>query len=406
MADAITATEDALAGFRARVMADEALQAQLYAARDTDSFIDIAIRSRAADGDESFGEAIRQLLQPCPMVLVRTTAAPQIGPCWPPAPWLPMQIVAEKGAIYVDWVYVGVAPLNEPFFEGEIRRAMARPFNRLFRYRMMLADFLADTDSARQSLAPDGFIFHMSRCGSTLVSRMLAALPQATAISEAAPIDGIVQANHSLPALTEEQHAHLLRAIVAAFGRRRAGTKRRYFIKLDCWHTLALPLFARAFPNVPWIFLYRDPIEVLVSQIREPGIQTVPQLVSPAFYGIDGDVILRSEDYYARVLAAVCKAAINHAGLGRSLFVDYRHLPEAVWTEILPHFGIDAGEADRRAMQDAARWDAKSPSFEFSSDSQAKQREATPETHAAASRHLATLHAQLTTLRGKRCGAY
>ena len=76
--------------------------------------------------------------------------------------------------------------------------------------------------------------------------------------------------------------------MVAAFGRRRGGRERHYFIKLDSWHTLALPLFRRAFPSVPWVFLYRDPVEVLVSQMRQRGAQTVAEIIPPSFYGIDG----------------------------------------------------------------------------------------------------------------------
>ena len=45
------------------------------------------------------------------------------------------------------------------------------------------------TPSLRDSLRPDGLIFHMSRCGSTLVSQMIAALPNMVAISEARPLD-------------------------------------------------------------------------------------------------------------------------------------------------------------------------------------------------------------------------
>ena len=41
----------------------------------------------------------------------------------------------------------------------------------------------------------------MSRCGSTLVSQMLAALPQNIVISEAAPIDAVVQLNRAQPDL-------------------------------------------------------------------------------------------------------------------------------------------------------------------------------------------------------------
>jgi hypothetical protein len=36
---------------------------------------------------------------------------------------------------------------------------------------------------------PDGFVFHMSRCGSTLVAQMLAVVPDHVVVSEAEPLD-------------------------------------------------------------------------------------------------------------------------------------------------------------------------------------------------------------------------
>jgi len=58
-------------------------------------------------------------------------------------------------------------------------------------------------------------------------------------------------------------------------------------VKLDSWHTIALPLFRRAFPAVPWVFLYATPVEVMVSQLRMPGLQMLPEGIGPQLYGIE-----------------------------------------------------------------------------------------------------------------------
>src|SRR5438874_313448 len=73
---------------------------------------------------------------------------------------------------------------------------------------------------AHQHLRPSGLIFHMSRCGSTLVSQMLAALPANIVVSEAPPIDAIVQAYRLMPNADEERYAHWLAALTCAFGHR------------------------------------------------------------------------------------------------------------------------------------------------------------------------------------------
>src|SRR4029077_6493953 len=157
-------------------------------------------------------------------------------------------------------------------------------------------------------LEPSGFIFHMSRCGSTLVSQMLAALPSNIVVSEASPIDTVVQAGRWRRDLSEDRQARWLPPIIGALGQKRTGSEQHYFIKLDCWHTLALPLFRRAFPAVPWVFLYRDPVEVLASQVSQPGTQMLPRGIGPNLYGIERAYGPGSaEDYYARVLAKVCE---------------------------------------------------------------------------------------------------
>lgn len=250
-----------------------------------------------------------------------------------------------------------------------------------------------------QSLAPSGFIFHMSRCGSTLVSQMLAALPHTIAISEAAPIDAIVQLSRAWPGLPAERHVEHLVAMLAAFGRRRAGSERHSFVKLDSWHALALPLFRRAFPSVPWLFLYREPVEVLVSQMRQRGTQMVAEIVPPSLYGIDDAGGMRAEDYCARVLNRICTAVVDNYGEGGGLLVNYRELPDAIWSRILPHFGVACGDDERAAMNRVARYDAKAPSFEFTDDTATKQREATDLVRAAAERQLGDVYRCLEDLR-------
>ena len=133
----------------------------------------------------------------------------------------------------------------------------------------------------------------------------------------------------------------------SALGQPRHG-ETHYFIKLDCWHTAALPLFRHAFPDVPWVFLYREPVEVLMSQLTMPGTQMVPGLLGPDVLGLESSYDPTNlPDYYARALAKVCEPAARHVGDGKGLLINYRQLPQAVFTTILPHFGFAMNDADR-----------------------------------------------------------
>jgi len=293
---------------------------------------------------------------------------------------------------------MGMAPLREPFFADAVRRRRQAQKAAPDSCRMTLDEFLAGATDAG-SLTPDGFIFHMSRCGSTLIAQMLAAMPRYIVISEAPPLDAIVQLDRAMPTLPGDRHVALLRAMVAALGRRRNGDERRFIVKLDCWHALALPLFRRAFPSVPWVFVYRDPVDVLVSHMRQPGTQMVSAIVPAALYGLNDADALPGADYYARVLNRICAAALTHHGDG-GLVIDYRDLPGAVASKILPHFGMTCTADDLGLMTGAAQYDAKSPGLVFAGDRAAKQREATPQLRALAATHLSDICRRLDRLAG------
>jgi hypothetical protein len=385
--------------FRAQVLADPSLHETLRQPEDTDQFIALVLETARHRGFRLDAEEVRAAMRGRLPGMenaidngVEETPLPQAG-------WLPIGTSWGNAQLYVQWAYFGEQRLREPFFEGSVQRSLFRPFNRLFRYSTPIAK-LADWLQAHPGLRPSGFIFHMSRCGSTLVTQMLATQAGNVVISEAGPIDAIVRARYARPDLGDEQHALWLTWMIGALGQPRCGDESHYFIKLDCWHTLALPLFRQAFPDVPWVFLYRDPVEVLVSQSRMPGMQMIPGVLGPDLFGIaSSSDLLQPEDYCARVLARICAPVLQHYAKGTDLLVDYCQLPEALWTMIMPHFGIECSESERAAMAEVARHDAKAPSFQFTPDAEAKQQEASVTTRSVADARLADIYRRLETLR-------
>ncbi len=389
----------ALAAFCALTLEDLSLQTQLRQpdCADESTFLARLLDVARQRGFAFTAEDARRAMRERMLDGVAVIATPETP--LPPDGWLPIRASWQAGELYAHWAYFGARRLRQPFFEGDVRWCLAQPFNRLFRYVTAVEKLAAWLDE-RPHLQPSGFIFHMSRCGSTLVSQMLAAVESNIVVAEASPIDGVVQTHVWTPDLGDERQHRWLRSIVAALGQKRGGDERRYFIKLDCWHSVALPLFRRAFPDVPWIFLYRDPVEVMVSQLRMPGAQMLPPGVGPNFHRIERSYGPgAAEDYYAQVLAKICEPVVAHFGQGGGLLVDYRELPEAVFSKILPHFGVAFGPAERAAMTDAARFDAKAPGFAFASDSAAKQQAASPAARAAAERWLGDLYRRLEAMR-------
>jgi hypothetical protein len=379
-----------LEAFCALVLDDPELSHDLQQPREPDRFVALVVETARRCGFSLAAEDIwaamrdRSLAGFGAMRLTETQL--------PPKGWLPIRGAWQDGELYLQWACFGEQKLGEPFFEGSVMRALSEPFNRLFRPCTPIRRLEQWLDT-HPPLAPDGFIFHMSRCGSTLASQMLAALDDTLVVSEASPIDTVVQANWARRNLTQDEHALWLRRVIGALGQARGG-ERRFFIKLDSWHTSALPLFRRAFPQVPWVFLYRDPVEVLVSQLAMPGTQMIPGMVNVHLPGIDVSLWPhKPEEYYACVLARICEPVLEAVSGG--LLLNYRDLPSAVWEAVMPHFRVPCGEQDRAAMMEAARYDAKTPSFAFTADSEAKQRAATPAVRAAAERWLGGIYRRL-----------
>ena len=392
---------DALTRLRAMILADEVLADRLALIADHVAFAAAAAEAGRSVGITITADAILAAGRRDPLDLERFTETPITMTVWPGRNWLPAAIVQAPGQLAVDWVHFGDATLGDSFFEMSLGRARRLPINSLLRVSTPLA-MLAETLPQDAVPTVDGLIFHMSRCGSTLVSQMLAAIPGGVVVSEAPPLDTIVQLVHSHPNAPLEQRIALLRGIAAALGRDRFGNRRHYVIKTDSWHSLALPLFRAAFPDTPWLFLFRDPTEVMVSQMRIRGLQTVPGTQLDPVFAIPDPLSMSREDYIARVLSRVTQAAVDHAEIGGGLFVDYADLPDAVERRILPHFGIASDPETLAAMRAAATWDAKSPSFTFEPDAEDKRRSASDAVRAAVATHLDGVYGELAALAARR----
>ena len=383
-------TASALARFRAALLADEALQLDLAPIIEPEAFATRAITHAAALGIALTAEAFTPPFRADPLGLDRLHTATLTLDTAPPRHWLPAEVIDGPTGPAIEWLHFAAAPLNHPFYQDSLQRARALPFNRLMR----IATRLSALDAFANDPAPDGLIFHMSRCGSTLVAQMLVAVPGNIVVSEPPPLDTIIQlaGRGTVPPAT-------IRTMIAALTRDRHGTTRRRFIKLDAWHSLALPMLRALYPGVPWIFLYRDPVEVLVSQARMPGVHAVPGMVPLDAFGVTPDPSIDHSAYAAWLLDLICKSALDGLGQGGGLLVNYRQLPDAMDDLIRPHFGIAPDDSERAAMATASGQNSKSPDASFATDSAAKQREAGPVIRATANRHLATTYAALETAR-------
>ncbi len=179
--------------------------------------------------------------------------------------------VAGGLVLRVDWCWFGERKLVQPFFRDAVDEALRLPFNQAFRRETPLAVL---SEWRTPAVAPTAFIYHASRCGSTLLSQMLAQLDDHIVISEPPALDSLLRSE-----LESEERRAALRGLLAAYGQRRHGDERALVIKLDAWNIGELALLRECFPETPWLFVYRDPLEIAVSHWRRAGMHMVPGMI-------------------------------------------------------------------------------------------------------------------------------
>ena len=311
---------------------------------------------------------------------------------------MPIRLYWRDGDPHVDWCFMGDTRFTEPFFEDTIQRRMRKPFNMLFRHRTSM-NALEDVAKSTDVIPPTGFVFHMSRCGSTLVAQMFAALETSIVISEAPPIDSVLGAGKF--GVTSDDTDRWLRSLIDVFGRRRSGIEKRFFIKFDSWNTLDLDRISRVFPDVPWIFLYRNPVEVIVSHMRQRGSQMIPGAIERMLPDLSFDEVVKmpAEEYCGLVLERFLEAALAHADDRHALLVNYDELPAAATGSIASHFRADLSTDEISSMLEASRFNAKSPQMSFEADAARKRNEASDAAWAAAARWADPLYEQLESKR-------
>jgi len=320
--------------------------------------------------------------------------------------WVPTRVYWNQREPMVDWMYLGEERLRDPFFDDGVQRKLESPFHCIFR-RQTSMDALRQWHETSPGLTPAGFIFHMSRCGSTLACAALSALDGNLTLSEPWPLGVVLRAHLRFDGITEQMRADWLLWIVSALGQRGSDAN-RLFIKFDSWGIAELPLIQKVFPNTPWIFLYREPIEVLVSQSVQPATWATPGALHPAIVNIPQQEMLRmdQEEYCARALGRLCEFALFHMNRSRGgMLVNYAEMPAAIWSSIARHFGLALDDQDVERMKQAARYNAKRTKAPFENDSSDKREAASDHQRELAARWIEPMYRRLEAARERQAPA-
>ena len=280
--------------------------------------------------------------------------------------WMPVAV--DEDTADITWRWIGEKRFTEPFFSDALR-SQARDERRQY---VCTAEQLGQIVANFKNLAPTAFIFHCSRCGSTLLMQLLSCLPQCIALSEPPALDACLQYAYRHPD-RQEQAIALLRQLVAAFGQQRFVNEQHLVIKLDSWHICQLPLLRAAFPNTPFYFLYREAAAVLASHLRQPGPQMVPGMLEYARLGLSPNNAAHGLAWSDLLLTHFFQLAQIHAEthVQQLHLLHYEQLPQLVWQQLLATWQISVSADQLRLMQQRATFHAKNLT-QFQGDPQSK----------------------------------
>lgn len=281
--------------------------------------------------------------------------------------WLPVDALFVGGKPCVSWMDMRGVELVEPFFSQTVARArQAQPPKA---ETVTGLEALIQLEKITDSLAPSGFIFHTSRCGSTLLANACRALDGAIVISEAPVIDKLVGRFFSYSDADTAKtlfNSLLLRGALSALGQRRLGTEQRLFIKFSCLSVLQFEQIKQVWPSVPCVFMFRDPLEVIMSNLGNPPewmqFESVPEQAA-AVTGLAADEALKldSEERCARALGRFYAAGAEMSAHGARLF-DYADLSLDALINVISFLGVRPGQAEIARISQVAELYSKDSS--------------------------------------------
>lgn len=215
-------------------------------------------------------------------------------------------------------------------------------------------------------------VFHESRCGSTLVANLLATFSNHRVYSESGPALMALRAcgeeedDGSLPYCTTETATQIIRDVFYLMGLTDEAIENgRLFFKIQSVGSRYIQRFLRAFPDTPWLFVYREPVHVLQSQLSK-GAQHAncvhqqhhgaPAIVSQISYERDGRAPedLEPEEYCAAHLASITETAVKFLHHPHIIPVNYGDLPDRLYNILPQRLSVPISPTQKQFMKDTA----------------------------------------------------
>ncbi|SES01313.1 hypothetical protein [Pedobacter rhizosphaerae] len=284
--------------------------------------------------------------------------------------WIPYKLSYQENDWQLLWLDLQDKHIEEPFFDETIQHCHIKMRERSRYSPASNLDFLVEAANGIDFIPPAAFIFHVSRCGSTLLSQALATAETNIVFAEAPLIDELLRMKEQDPSITEEQQELWFKSALALMGQKRKREYKQLHVKLDSWHIHFYPLLRKWFPDTPFFFLSREPKAIIASHQQRRGIHSVPGMVNPSILKVD-----IAEKHYedfnlftAEVLAKYYDALkdivlLNHP---KDSFYDYSWGTNLLLSQFLKV--VDLSDSADERMFNRLNFYSKSPGEKFKGD--------------------------------------
>jgi hypothetical protein len=275
--------------------------------------------------------------------------------------WIPYKLSYDEGQPRCEWLYTGDEEFTEPFFDDTISKC--RQLNDRSRKSISSIDLLPLWSNDIESVPPSAFIFHVSRCGSTLASQLLTLDRTNIVLSEVPFFDALLRSEKNIP-------HQLLKAAIPFYAPVK-NQRKRLFIKTDSWHIFFYKQIRELYPQTPFVLLYRRPDEVVRSQQKQRGMHAIPGLIEPSLLGFDSNEVqhMSLDEYIGNVLGKYFQAFLQIMEEDAlAIPVNYSEGPIAMVEKIAGISGTSINGTEMEKIKNRVMFHAKYPERVFAEE--------------------------------------
>jgi hypothetical protein len=282
------------------------------------------------------------------------------------AGWIPIKLLNDDNEKNCRWLYVGNKHFNEPFFDETISACRQLPENGNLKRSISNLDMLPNWVNTNEVVAPQAFIFHVSRCGSTLLSQMLSLQPKNIILSEVPFFDDLLRLGKKENCMAKI--LPILKAAINLYCTKRNPNYEQAFIKTDSWHIHFYEELRALYPTTPFFFLYRKPLEVIQSQQKKRGMQAIPNLIEANIFGFNKDEVgyIPLDEYMSMVLESYMLKFKRIIKFDKNCYLlNYHTGAMDMIKNIATITGLKINKEEYIAMENRASYHAKFPEQVF-----------------------------------------